>query len=138
MASASILLGGIGAVGRDSLEGVFAYSSIGQVGFIAIPVAIAATTTAPGLRKFAIIAALVYALNHTLAKGLLFLAVGTVKSATRTSRFADLGGLASRSPPLAISVFVGSLSPSSAFRRSRASLASSSSSTPRLERGPAP
>jgi multicomponent Na+:H+ antiporter subunit D len=109
MASASILLGGIGAVGRDSLEGVFAYSSIGQVGFIAIPVAIAATTTAPGLRKFAIIAALVYALNHTLAKGLLFLAVGTVKSATRTSRFADLGGLASRSPPLAISVFVGSL-----------------------------
>ncbi|WP_222918838.1 proton-conducting transporter membrane subunit [Natrinema sp. SYSU A 869] len=109
MAAASILLGGIGAVGRDSMEGVFAYSSIGQVGFIAIPVAIAATAASPGLRKFAIIAALVYALNHTLAKGLLFLAVGTVRSATGTSRFADLGGLARRSPPLAIAVFVGSL-----------------------------
>ncbi|MBZ6495972.1 complex I subunit 5 family protein [Natrinema longum] len=109
MAAASILVGGIGAVGRDSMEGVFAYSSIGQVGFIAIPVAIAATTIDPTLRQFAIVAALVYALNHTLAKGLLFLAVGTVRAATGTSRFADLGGMAKRSPPLAIAVFVGSL-----------------------------
>ncbi|QLG48033.1 complex I subunit 5 family protein [Natrinema halophilum] len=109
MAGASILVGGIGAVGRDSLEGVFAYSSIGQVGFIAIPVAIAATTTSPELRQLGIVAALVYALNHTLAKGLLFLAVGAVRSATGTSSFADLGGLAKRSPALAIAVFIGSL-----------------------------
>ena len=109
MATASILVGGIGAVGRDSLEGVFAYSSIGQVGFIAMPVAIAATATTPGLRHLALVAALVYALNHTLAKGLLFLAVGTVRSATGSSRFADLGGLATRSPLLAITVFVASL-----------------------------
>jgi multicomponent Na+:H+ antiporter subunit D len=109
MATGSILVGGIGAVGRDTMEGVFAYSSIGQVGFIAVPVAIAATTTAPGLREFAIVAALVFALNHTLAKGLLFLAVGTVRAATGTSRFADLGGMAGRSPPLAIAVFVASL-----------------------------
>ncbi|WP_247004051.1 complex I subunit 5 family protein [Halosolutus gelatinilyticus] len=109
MAAASILVGGIGAVGRSSLEGVFAYSSIGQVGFIALPVAIAATTTSSELRQAAILAALVYALNHSLAKGLLFLSVGTVRSATGTSRFDDLGGLAGRSPPLAIAVFVGSL-----------------------------
>ncbi|SEV83492.1 complex I subunit 5 family protein [Natrinema salifodinae] len=109
MGGASILVGGIGAVGRDSMEGVFAYSSIGQVGFIALPVAIAAMTTSPTLRRLGIVAALVYALNHTLAKGLLFLAVGTVRSATGTSRFADLGGLAGRSPPTAIAVFVGSL-----------------------------
>ncbi|WP_254523871.1 complex I subunit 5 family protein [Natrinema caseinilyticum] len=109
MAGASILVGGIGAVGRDSLEGVFAYSSIGQVGFIAIPVAVAATTTSPELRQLGVVAALVYALNHTLAKGLLFLAVGTIRSATGSSRFDDLGGLAKRSPPMAIAVFVASL-----------------------------
>ncbi|WP_254764404.1 complex I subunit 5 family protein [Natrinema marinum] len=109
MAGASILVGGIGAVGRDSMEGVFAYSSIGQVGFIAVPVAIAATVTGPDLRQLAIVAALVYALNHTLAKGLLFLAVGTVRSATGTSSFDGLGGLAKHSPPLAIAVFVASL-----------------------------
>ncbi|WP_254530565.1 complex I subunit 5 family protein [Natrinema gelatinilyticum] len=109
MASASILVGGIGAVGRNSLEGVFAYSSIGQVGFIAIPVAIAATSTSPELRQLGVAAALVYALNHTLSKGLLFLAVGAIRSATGSSRFDDLGGLAKRSPPLAIAVFVASL-----------------------------
>ncbi|WP_265112465.1 complex I subunit 5 family protein [Halosolutus halophilus] len=109
MAAASILVGGIGAVGRDSLEGVLAYSSIGQVGFIAVPVAIAATTANPTLRHVGIVAALVYALNHTLAKGLLFLSVGAIRSATGTSRLADLGGLAGRSPPLAIAFFVGSL-----------------------------
>ncbi|QSW99714.1 complex I subunit 5 family protein [Haloterrigena alkaliphila] len=107
MAAASILVGGVGAVGRESIEGVLAYSSIAQVGFIAIPVAIAAT--APELRHLAVVAALVYALNHTLAKGLLFLAVGAVRSATGTSRLADLGGLAGRSPPLAIGFFVGAL-----------------------------
>ncbi|WP_076609534.1 complex I subunit 5 family protein [Natronorubrum thiooxidans] len=110
MAAASILVGGLGAVGRDSLEGVFAYSSIGQVGFIAIPVAIAATTASPDLRHLGILAALIYALNHTLAKGLLFLSVGAVRTATGTSRLADLGGLARRSPPLAIAFFVAALS----------------------------
>nr|WP_252487693.1 proton-conducting transporter membrane subunit [Natronococcus sp. CG52] len=109
MAAASILVGGIGAVGRESIEGVLAYSSIGQVGFIAIPVAIAATTGSAELRHLAIVAALVYALNHTLAKGLLFLAVGAIRSSTGTSRLADLGGLAGRSPPMAIAFFVGSL-----------------------------
>ncbi|WP_230198591.1 complex I subunit 5 family protein [Halopiger goleimassiliensis] len=107
MAAASIVVGGLGAVGRDSIEGVLAYSSIGQVGFIALPVAIAATT--PAVRQFAIVAALVYALNHTLAKGLLFLAVGTIRSATGTSRLADLGGLAGRSPALGGAFFVGAL-----------------------------
>ncbi|MFC6717335.1 complex I subunit 5 family protein [Natrialbaceae archaeon GCM10025810] len=109
MAAASLLVGGIGAVGRDSLEGVLAYSSIGQIGFIATPVAIAATTTSPELRHLGILAALVYALNHTLAKGLLFLSVGTIRDATGTSQLADLGGLARRSPPLGIAFLVASL-----------------------------
>ncbi|WP_306052519.1 complex I subunit 5 family protein [Natronococcus wangiae] len=109
MAAASIVVGGVGAIGRETIEGVLAYSSIGQIGFIAIPVAIAATTSSAGLRRAAIVAALVYALNHTLAKGLLFLSVGTVRNATGTSRLAELGGLAGRSPPLALAFFVGSL-----------------------------
>ncbi|MDJ1431005.1 proton-conducting transporter membrane subunit [Halostagnicola sp. A-GB9-2] len=109
MAAGSILVGGLGAVGRDSVEGVLAYSSIGQVGFIAIPVAIAATTSSPTLRRVGILAALVYALNHTIAKGLLFLAAGTIESATGTTDLDELGGLAGRSPALSSAVFVGTL-----------------------------
>ncbi|WP_247731755.1 complex I subunit 5 family protein [Halovivax limisalsi] len=107
MAVASILLGGLGAIERDSMEGVLAYSSIGQIGFIAIPVAIAAVW--PDLRHLAILAALVYALNHAVAKGLLFLVVGAVRDATGTSHFVDLSGLAGRAPVLAGSFFVGAL-----------------------------
>ena len=107
---ASIVLGGLGAVVRDTFEETFAYSSIGQVGFIVVPVGVAAMADAEPLRRFAIAAALVYALHHALAKGLLFLVTGAVRSATGTNRLADVGGLAGRSPLLGATFFVGSLS----------------------------
>jgi len=109
MAVASIAVGGLGAVARDSIEGVLAYSSIGQVGFIALPIAIAATAAAD-LRHLALAGALVFALHHALAKGTLFLVAAAVRGATGTNRFAELGGLASRSPALGTTFFVGVLS----------------------------
>jgi multicomponent Na+:H+ antiporter subunit D len=116
MGVASILVGGFGAVGHDRLEGTFAYSSIGQVGFIAVPVAVAAaadpvTGDPTGtLRGIAIAAALVFAFHHALAKGLLFLSTAAVEDATGTDRLRDLGGVAGQSPVLAGAVFVGLLS----------------------------
>jgi multicomponent Na+:H+ antiporter subunit D len=108
MAGASMLLGGVGAVNRDDVDGVLAYSSIGQVGFIVLPLAIAATTSGP-VRLLGIVAALVYALNHALAKGLLFLVSGAVAERAGTDSLADLGGLARSTPVLAASFFVGAL-----------------------------
>jgi multicomponent Na+:H+ antiporter subunit D len=116
MGVASILVGGVGAVGRDRLETTFAYSSIGQVGFIAVPVAVAAgadpvTGDPTGtLRGVAIAAALVFALHHALAKGVLFLSTAAIEEATGTDRIADLGGFAGHAPLLAGAVFVGLLS----------------------------
>jgi len=110
MGVASVLLGGFGAVASPSMEELLAYSSIGQVGFIAVPVAIAAAADSAALRRLALLAALVYALHHALAKGLLFLSAATVRGATGTNRFADLGGLGRQSPLLSSAVFVGFLS----------------------------
>ncbi|WP_323192045.1 proton-conducting transporter membrane subunit [Halostella sp. PRR32] len=110
MGVASVLVGALGAVSRDTIEGMLAYSSIGQVGFIAVPVAIAAGAGSEELRHLGIVAALVYALHHALAKGLLFFSAAAVRSATGTNRMAELSGLASRSPALAGAFFVGSLS----------------------------
>ena len=107
---ASILVGGLGAVLRDTIDGTLAYSSIGQVGFIAVPVGIAAASQSAALRRLGIAAALVYALHHALAKGLLFLSAGAVRSATGTTRVTALGGLAGRAPVLAGTFFVGILS----------------------------
>jgi len=110
MAGASIAVGGVGAVQGGSLEEVFAYSSIGQVGFIAVPVAVAAAASDPAARRLGILAALVFALHHTLTKGMLFLVAGTVRDATATSRLADLGGMAGRFPVVSGAFFVGALS----------------------------
>ena len=111
MGVASIVVGGFGAVGQDRLGGVFAYSSIGQVGFIAVPIAIAAAADPTGtLRRVAIVAALVFALHHALAKGLLFLSVAAVEDAAKTDHLRDLGGIAGNSPVLSGAVFIGLLS----------------------------
>jgi len=121
MAAASIVLGGVAAVAHDDLDQVLAYSSIGQVGFIVLPLAVAATVpagtiaTVPGLaepislRALGLTAALVYALNHAVAKGGLFLATGAVDSMTGTTDLRRLGGLTGAVPTLSAGVFVGGL-----------------------------
>ncbi len=110
LATASVVVGGLGALDADSLEGVFAYSSISQIGFITIPLAVGASATTPAIRRLAVVAALVYALNHAVAKGMLFLATEAVRDAVSTSRLGDLGGMASRSPAFAGAFFIGALS----------------------------
>jgi multicomponent Na+:H+ antiporter subunit D len=110
MAVASIVVGGLGAVQAASLEEVFAYSSVGQVGFIAVPVALAAALSDPTAQRFGVLAALVFALHHALTKGMLFLVAGAVRSATATSRLSDLGGLAGKFPGVSGAFFVGALS----------------------------
>ena len=107
MAAASILVGGLGAVSQDDIDGLLAYSSIGQVGFIVLPLAIAATV--PSVRELGVAAALVYALNHGFAKSLLFMASGTVYDTVGTIEFPDLGGLAETSPVLSGGFFVGAM-----------------------------
>jgi multicomponent Na+:H+ antiporter subunit D len=110
MGVGSILVGGVGAVAQDRLDGLFAYSSIGQVGFIAVPVGLAAATTAPALRHVGILAALVYALHHALTKGLLFLSVGAIRDGVGTTQIAELGGIGQRDPLFAGTFLVGILS----------------------------
>jgi len=107
LAAASILLGGLGAVGRESMNDTFAFSSIGQVGFIILPLGVAATV--PSLRELGVVAALLYSFNHGLAKALLFLASGTISDAVGTDRFESLGGVASNAPWTAAAFFVGML-----------------------------
>ena len=107
MGVASIVLGGVAAVSRPDMDGLLAYSSISQVGFIVVPLAIGATV--PAVRPLAITAALVYALNHAVAKGTLFMASGAIADATGANEFADLGGLLERSPTVSWTFFLGAL-----------------------------
>jgi multicomponent Na+:H+ antiporter subunit D len=109
MAAASIVLGGVGAVGGDDLDGVLAYSSISQVGFIVLPLAVAATSDSAAIRAVGVAAALIYSFNHAVAKSLLFLASGTLQDAVGTARLDRLGGLARRAPVLSAGFLLGAL-----------------------------
>ncbi|PSP88442.1 Na+/H+ antiporter subunit D [Halobacteriales archaeon QS_4_69_34] len=108
VAAASILLGGIGALSRETFDGVLAHSSIGQIGFVALPLGVAASAP-PEVRALGVAAALVYALNHGLAKSILFLASGAIERSVGTVRFAGLGGLADRRPLLSVAALAGAL-----------------------------
>ncbi|MEF8808136.1 complex I subunit 5 family protein [Natronomonas sp.] len=110
MAAASVLVGGLGAVSRSHLDSLLAYSSIGQVGFIAAPVAVAAATVSDSLRHLALVAALIYALHHALTKSLLFFSTAVIRDMAGTTEIAELGGLADRSSTFAATFFVGGLS----------------------------
>jgi multicomponent Na+:H+ antiporter subunit D len=107
MGGASILLGGLGAVGRPDLDGLLAYSSISQVGFIVLPLGIGALV--PAVRELAVVAAVVYSINHGLAKALLFLVAGAVRESLDTLEFDELGGLTGEAPLLSGAFFVGGL-----------------------------
>jgi multicomponent Na+:H+ antiporter subunit D len=110
MGAASVVLGGLGAIDRDSVDGLLAYSSISQIGFIAIPVAVAAAAGNPALRRLGLLAALIYALHHALTKGLLFLSAVVIRDVAGTTRLAAVSGLGQRSPLFATVFFVAGLS----------------------------
>jgi multicomponent Na+:H+ antiporter subunit D len=108
MAIASIFIGGLGAIKRETIDEVLAYSSIGQVGFIILPLAIAAMNTS--LAPVAIAASLIYVLNHAVAKGMLFMAAGAVETAAKTQKLEEIGGLADNSRMLSAAFLIGALS----------------------------
>ena len=90
---ASILVGGLLALTRDTLKQVLAYSTISQYGYVVV---IYGTGS-----KYAPAAAALYVVGHGLEKSALFLSAGAVTDATGRNRLSQLGGLARRMPVLA-------------------------------------
>lgn len=106
MASATVLIGGIGAVNRKSLEKLLSYSSVGQVGFIYIPISITMITG----ELTPLIASLIYVLSHGLAKPALFMISGIVEKISGSAELDELGGLSELSFILSASFFVSAFS----------------------------
>jgi multicomponent Na+:H+ antiporter subunit D len=108
MAVSSIIIGGFGAISRETLDEMLSYSSIGQAGFILLPIGLFSINNSLGTA--AIAASLVYMLNHAVAKSMLFLSSGAIKYSTGTDRFDELGGLMDGSRLLAACFLIGALS----------------------------
>jgi hydrogenase-4 component F len=99
----TIVVGALLALGQDDLKRLHAYSSVSQVGYIAL-----ALGTGTELGYYV---AVLFILSHALTKGLLFLTAGSVIYAAQGVRsLAALGGLGKRMPLTAACSLAGALS----------------------------
>ena len=109
-----LVLGAIGAVGgslfamqQNNLKRLLAFSSIENMGVIAIGMGLALAADGDGyrdVRSFAFVGAVLHILNHAFLKGALFIGAGSVLRSTGTLEIDRLGGLMRRMP-LAGSLF---------------------------------
>jgi len=103
-------LGILYAAAQHDLRRLLAYSSIENVGIIAIGLGTGLLGISSHHSPMAVIGfggALLHVLNHSLFKSLLFFGAGVVSHATGTSDLNSLGGLIKRMPWVTVSFAVG-------------------------------
>ncbi|NLO91595.1 MAG: hypothetical protein GX410_06360 [Elusimicrobia bacterium] len=90
------VLGILLALGQHDIKKFLAYSSVENMGVIALGFGLGYAAQAQGRADIALLAfagAFLHVLNHSLFKGLLFMAAGSVAHATGTRDMEKLGGL---------------------------------------------
>jgi hydrogenase-4 component B len=106
-------LGGIAwALGQGDLKRVLAYSSVENIGIIAMGMGLALLGRATGSPVLALLGmggALLHVWNHSLFKSLLFFGAGAVVHATGTRKIDLMGGLAKSMPRAAFLFALGSV-----------------------------
>src|SRR5579885_2296386 len=110
LGGASAFMGALYALWQSDLKKVLAYSTVENVGIVALGLGLAVVFRATGLgglAGLALAAALLHALNHALLKGLLFCGAGGVIVATGERDLERLGGLIHRLPATASCFLIG-------------------------------
>lgn len=113
MASGAVsgILGVAFALGQHDLKRLLAYHSIENIGIILLGLGLGTlgkSTGHPVLQVLGYAGALLHVLNHSLFKGLLFLAAGSVVHATGTRDLERMGGLGQRMPWTSAAFLAGS------------------------------
>jgi hydrogenase-4 component B len=106
----SAVLGVALALGQSDLKRVLAYSSIENIGIIAMGLGLALLGKSVDRREWialGLAGALLHVWNHSLFKSLLFFNAGAIIHATHTREFHQLGGLARLMPRAAVLFLVG-------------------------------
>jgi multicomponent Na+:H+ antiporter subunit D len=98
----SMVAGGLLALGQWDFKRLLAYSSISQIGYIILGIALGT--------PLGILGGLFHLFNHSIFKSLLFLNSGAVEYATGTRDLKEMGGLASKMPVTGTTGLLGSMS----------------------------
>ena len=101
VAAATVLLGALLALGEDDLKRRLAYSTISQMGYLTLALALAAPGT--------LAAGLVHLAHHAFMKATLFLCAGVWLHRAGLRRIRDLRGMAARTPWTAAAFTVAAL-----------------------------
>ncbi len=99
---AGVFLASVTAIYQYNIKRLFAYSSVAQIGYIILGLALANAT--------GLMAALLHLFNHALMKGALFLALAGVFYRLDTVNLSAMQGLARRMPYSMAAILVGGLS----------------------------
>ena len=100
------------ALAQHDLKRLLAYSSVENIGIIALGIGIGLLGQSHGEPALAFIGyagSLFHVLNHGLFKGMLFQAAGSVLHATGTRDLESLGGLSRRMPVTSLMFLIGSV-----------------------------
>jgi hydrogenase-4 component B len=110
LGGASTFMGALYALWQGDLKKLLAYSTVENIGIVALGLGLSLVFRATGLgglAGLALAAALLHALNHALLKGLLFCGAGAVITATGERDLERLGGLIHRLPATAACFLIG-------------------------------
>jgi formate hydrogenlyase subunit 3/multisubunit Na+/H+ antiporter MnhD subunit len=101
-----MLLGGVMCLAQDDLKRMLAYSSVSQMGYIALGLGLMGIGFGEQVAYLGGYGGLFHLLNHALCKAVLFLAVGCIIYTTAGRRMSELGGLARSMPITAVMFFI--------------------------------
>ncbi len=90
LSSVAIIMGSILAIAQTNLKRMLAYSSIGQIGYIVLGVAL--------VNRLAMTGSLIHILNHALMKGTLFMVAGLLVYTTGIADISKLRGMGRKMP----------------------------------------
>jgi multicomponent Na+:H+ antiporter subunit D len=102
LAIAAVLTGSLVAIFQGNLKRMLAYSSVAQIGYIVLGIALA---TGAGVS-----AGIIYLFNHALIKGALFMALGGIMLRLGSVELRDLHGLLREMPWTVAAIIAGGLS----------------------------
>lgn len=98
----AVFVAGAVAVVQTDIKRLFAYSSVAQIGYITMGIALATTTGLTG--------GLVHVINHALIKAALFMAIGALVFRARAFSFDEFAGIGRKMPLTAAAIAVAGLS----------------------------
>jgi multicomponent Na+:H+ antiporter subunit D len=112
LASVTILVGSLLALGQDNLKARLAFSTISQLSYIVLGGALLTTS--------GVLGGIVHITNHAVSKITLFLCAGSIYASTQKTEISQISGLAKKMPWTMAAFSVASLSligipPSSGF-----------------------